>query len=315
MADPPPGRHPPLTPLGLRQRAPYLAYRGAAMVASAMPRPVAALTADGLGLVMARSMEGRRRMLERHLRRVHGDALSEVALQREVRRTFRSYARYWMESFRLGQTAAEELDAGMTWEGVGHLEAALAKGNGAIMVMPHLGGWDFGAAWFCTLGYRVTVVAERVDPPELFDWFVSLRNRVGMKVVALGPEAGTAVLRALKNNEVVGLISDRDILGTGAEVEFFGERTTLPSGPATLALRTGAPILPTAVYFTGRRGHHGVVRPPIPVERTGRLRDDVARVTQDLARAFEDLIRVAPDQWHMLQPLWPSDRQPDPTPD
>jgi KDO2-lipid IV(A) lauroyltransferase len=96
-------------------------------------------------------------------------------------------------------------------------------------------------------------------------------------------------------------------MGGGTEVEFFGERTTLPSGPATLALRTGAPLLPAAIYFRGRRLHHGVMRPPVPVERTGRLRDDVALVTQLLARELEELIRVAPDQWHLLQPNWPSD--------
>jgi KDO2-lipid IV(A) lauroyltransferase len=215
-----------------------------------------------------------------------------------------------MESFRLANTPAAALDAGMSWEGVGHLETALAAGKGAIIAMPHLGGWDFGAAWFCALGYPVTVVAERIDPPELFDWFVGLRSDLGMRVVPLGPEAGTAVLRALHQNEVVGLISDRDILGTGAEVEFFGERTTLPSGPATLALRTGAPILPTAVYFRGRRSHHGVMRPPINAVRSdGRLRDDVTRVTQDIAHEFEALIRIAPDQWHLLQPNWPSDHE------
>ncbi len=279
-----------------------------------LPRPVAAATADGLGLVMARAMEGRRRMLERHLRRAYGEGLSAAALEREVRRTFRSYARYWMESFRLPKTASAALDDGMTWEGVGHLEDALAQGRGAISVMPHLGGWDFGAAWFCALGYPVTVVAERIDPPELFDWFVSLRSDMGMKVVPLGPEAGTAVLRALKHNELVGLICDRDIGGTGIEVEFFGERTTLPSGPATLALRTGAPVIPTAVYFRGRNSHHGVMRPPIVAERQGRMRDDVARVTQLVADELEALIRVAPDQWHLLQPNWPSDHEAEPTP-
>jgi KDO2-lipid IV(A) lauroyltransferase len=72
-------------------------------------------------------------------------------------------------------------------------------------------------------------------------------------------------------------------------------------------LRTGAPILPTAVYFRGRRGHHGVIRPPVAADRKGRLREDVDRVTQDLAREYEALIRVAPDQWHLLQPNWPSD--------
>jgi KDO2-lipid IV(A) lauroyltransferase len=128
-----------------------------------------------------------------------------------------------------------------------------------------------------------------------------------MTVVPLGPEAGSAVLRALKENQVLGLVCDRDILGTGVEVEFFGEKTTLPSGPATLAIRTGAPLLPTAVYFEGRRGHRGVVRPPLTIDRTGKLRDDVVRVTQLLAYELEDLIRAAPDQWHLLQPNWPSD--------
>ena len=103
------------------------------------------------------------------------------------------------------------------------------------------------------------------------------------------------------------LLCDRDIEGDGVEVEFFGERTTLPGGPATLALRTGATLLPVAVYFRPGRDHLGVVRPPVPVEREGRLRDDIARITQVLARELEALIRAAPEQWHLLQPNWPSD--------
>ena len=128
-----------------------------------------------------------------------------------------------------------------------------------------------------------------------------------MTVVALGPDAGKAVLGALKRNEVVCLLSDRDLDGRGVEVEFFGERTTLPAGPATLGIRTGAPILPTAVYFTPRyNGHFGLVRPPLDTTRSGSLRDDVARVTQQLARELELLITRAPQQWHLFQPNWPS---------
>ena len=112
----------------------------------------------------------------------------------------------------------------------------------------------------------------------------------------------------MADNEVVCLLSDRFIDGASTPVEFFGERTLLPAGPATLAIRTGAPILPTAVYFKGRgNGHHAVIRPPIPIQRLGRLREDVQRVTQALARELELLIRRAPEQWHLLQPNWPSD--------
>jgi KDO2-lipid IV(A) lauroyltransferase len=128
-----------------------------------------------------------------------------------------------------------------------------------------------------------------------------------MTVVKIGPDAGKAVLGALRRNQIVCLLSDRDLTGDGVEVEFFGERTRLPGGPATVALRTGAPLLPVAVYFEERGGHHGVVQPPVPAERQGRLRDDVQRVTQELARRFEQLISTAPEQWHLLQPNWPSD--------
>ena len=84
---------------------------------------------------------------------------------------------------------------------------------------------------------------------------------------------------------------------------------TLTPVSAYLALRTGAPILPIAVYFEARGQHRAVIQPPVPAERLGRLREDVERVTQDIARRFEDLIRAHPEQWHVMQPNWPSDRE------
>ena len=247
-------------------------------------------------------------MVERHLRRTHADGLAGPALDRAVREVFVSYARYWVESFRLPGITAEEVDAQLSSEGVEHLEQAVAAGKGVIMALPHVGSWDFGGAWIALVaGHRVTVVAEPLEPPELFQWFADLRRALGLEILALDNQAGTVLLRRLRERGVVGLVCDRDILGTGVSVEFFGERTTLPSGPATLAMRTGAPILPTAVYFREGGGYHGVIRPPVPVERTGRFRDDTAKVTQLLAHELEVLIRRAPSQWHMLQPNWPSD--------
>ena len=81
------------------------------------------------------------------------------------------------------------------------------------------------------------------------------RGRSGLTIVPLDREAGGALLRTLRDGKLVGLLCDRDIAGNGVEVEFFGERTTLPAGPAALALRTGAPILPTAVYAGPGRDH------------------------------------------------------------
>ncbi len=106
---------------------------------------------------------------------------------------------------------------------------------------------------------------------------------------------------------MVCLLSDRDISGDGVEVEFFGEATTLPAGPATLALRSGAALLTAAVYFRPRGRHLIRVGAPLDTERQGRIRADVSRVTQQLAHRFEDSVRMAPEQWHVMQPNWPSD--------
>jgi KDO2-lipid IV(A) lauroyltransferase len=282
-------------------------YKLGARLARLVPQPVAAAAARRLGRMAGRRATERRAQVERNLRRVD-PTLSGARLSRLVDETFESYARYYEESFRLPGTSAADLDAGFSQEGYEHLQRALDDGKGAIMALPHLGGWEWSGFWLTQVQHQpVTAVVERLDPPALFEWFVELRRSFGFEIVPLGPDAGTATVRALRANHTLALLCDRDLTGTGPEVEFFGERTTLPGGPATLALRTGAPIVPTAVYFDGPHSRKGVVLPPLDTTRHGKLRDDVQRVTQDLAYALEDLIRRAPEQWHLLQPNWPSD--------
>lgn len=283
-------------------------YKFGAAAARMMPAVVAAGLTTPFGFGANFANRERREMIARHLQRVD-PSLGGIRLRRAVQEAFDSYAHYWLESFRLPNLSARTVARGFDVEGFEHITEGLAAGNGVILVLPHLGGWEWAGRWIADLGHQITVVVEKIDPPELFDWFVELRSALGMNVVALGPDAGTTVMRALRDNHVVCLLADRDLQGGGVEVEFFGERTTMPPGPATLSLRTGAPILPTAVYFTGKiDGHHAWVKPPVPTERSGpRLRDDVARITQLLAYDLETLIRRAPSQWHMFQPNWPSD--------
>lgn len=285
----------------------YVAYRAGAGVARRLPAPVADATARALAGAARQAMADRRELVERNIERAYGRPLGRAERRRATREAFGSYARYWSESFRLPARSVVELDDGMDVEGYEHLERALRTGTGTLMALPHLGGWEWAAFWLTRVMKRpVTAVVEPLDPPELFDWFVQFRESLGMQVVPLGPKAGGAVSRAVRGGDIIALVCDRDLHGAGPEVEFFGERTTLPAGPATLALRTGAPLMPTAIYFDGRR-HLGCVRPPLDTERRGRLRDDVARITQDLAHALEELIRRAPEQWHLMQPNWPSD--------
>ncbi len=296
-------------------------YRTGARLSAALPPPVTRSAAKAIGLAasrlplpqgtaLGRGLTERRAMVARHLRRVYGPGPSDALIARRVDETFVSYATYWTESLRMPSLSATQLAAGVSVSGLEHLDKALAGGKGMIAALPHLGAWDWGGRWVASTGRPATVIVEALSPREVFDWFVAFRREGGLDVVAVGPNAGTASLRALADNRILCLLCDR-LVGDvpGVEVEFFGERTLLPAGPVTLALRTGAPLLPIAVYFGPRPDHHFVeIRPPLELVRRGRLREDVAAGTQLLARELERLIRVAPTQWYLLQPHWPSDR-------
>jgi KDO2-lipid IV(A) lauroyltransferase len=248
----------------------------------------------------------RRRQVERNLRRVTRGALDDSELRRASGRLFANYGQYWHEMFRL-RGAGHDLEAATDSEGYEHIARPQAQGRGVILALPHLGNWDAAGAWLAGRGHALTVVAEPLEPVELFEWFAQERRALGMEVVPLGPSAAGAVLRALHGGRVTALVCDRDLTGDGVPVELFGERTTMPGGPAVLAFRSGAPILPVGIYF--RPGARRLVRilEPVPAERQGSLRDDVRRVTQDLARRFEALIAAAPEDWLIMQPVWPHD--------
>jgi KDO2-lipid IV(A) lauroyltransferase len=291
----------------LRDRVAFDAFRFGSLAAQVVPSIFADAGASMLGIGFVAGMREKRAIIERHLLRVQPQ-LRGPELSRAVYAAFDSYARYYVETFRLPSLSRREIQDGIVVSGLEHFYGALEGGKGVILALPHLGGWEWAGRWVADQGIPITVVVETLEPPELFEWFASLRESLGMHVVPVGDGASTAVIKALKANTAVCLLSDRDITGGGISVEFFGEQTKLPAGPAALSLRTGAPLLPCAVYFTTRRdGHRGLVRPPIATDRQGSLREDAARVTQALAHELEGLIRRAPTQWHLFQPNWPSD--------
>jgi phosphatidylinositol dimannoside acyltransferase len=295
-----------------KERAVYAAYRGAAWLAQTLPYRAAKALARVGGAAAPHVMRERRAMLSRHQQRIAGGTLTDAELRRRVRATFGSYARYWLEIFRLPVDVRDgEIAPHFTIEGYEHIEASALAGRGTILALPHLGGWEWAGAWMAEQGHKLLAVVEPLEPAELLEWFANQRNAFGLDVVPLGPGVSSELLRALRDNRIVCLLSDRDLSGDGVEVDFFGERTTLPAGPATLALRTGAALMPAAAFFGTGRAHAARVLPPLDTARTGRLRDDIARITQSLAHEFERLIRESPEQWHLLQPNWPSDRTPE----
>lgn len=296
-----------------RNWATYVVYRSLGVGMSTVPEPVADLAAATVAAVMARRPAGPQAVCEQHITRVLSTSSPVVDPDPEVvrrwgRRTFRAYSRYWAEAARLPAASPDTITGRMVMdEGWEHLQAGVKAGKGVVLALPHVGSWEWGGAWFAQRGTPMTSVAERLASEKLYEWFVDQRRALGLTIVPLDEQSGAVVLQTLRRGGVVGLVCDRDLIGNGVEVEFFGERTTLPAGPAALALRTGAMLSTCAVYSGPGRDHVGTVSPPINTERQGTFRKDVARITQEIARSFETYIRRAPEQWHLFQPNWPSD--------
>jgi KDO2-lipid IV(A) lauroyltransferase len=291
-------------------RARYWLYRTLGTLIERLPERVDVRTFEVVFGALGRVPKWRRSDLAANLDRVLAGGAREPTdphvLDRYVTRGLRAYGRYWAEGAKLPAMRPSDVTARICFaEGVEHLRDAVANGRGVVIALPHIGSWEWGGMMLADIGWPMTAVAERLEPPELFDWFAAKRVQMGLGVVPLDDAAGAAVAKVLRAGGVVGLLCDRDIQRNGLDVELFGAPTTMPAGPALLALRTGATLLCAGVYSGPGRDHHVVVTPPIDTERAASIRDDVARVTRDVAGELGWLIRRAPEQWHVLQSNWP----------
>ena len=279
-------------------------FMAAGTLLERLPERLDVSVARRLGVFLGMRSQARHHLRD-NLRRVlvgSSQYVDAQVLERFVVRGFENYAHYWAESAKLPALSMDTITSRFRIsEGLEYLREGYARGTGVVVALPHVGSWEWGGSYIGSLGMPMTAVAEVLDPPELFEWFREKRQAIGINIEGLDKNAGTKLLNVLKGGGVVGLLCDRDIQGGGVEVEFFGSRVTLPGGPATLALRTGATLLAAACYSGPGRDHFAVVTPPIVAVREGRLRDDVTRVTQLIAHELEGLIRRAPEQWHVLE--------------
>ena len=269
----------------------------------AMPDRMARRMFDAGALYAA--VGGGPEQLRKNLARVIGVRPSRVP-DSLMRASVASYARYWREAFRLPSMDLPELSRRLDehFYGAEHMAEAMDAGRGAVCALPHSGNWDMAGVWLVHHYGTFATVAERLKPESLARRFIEYRESLGFEVI---PHSGgertpsDVCAERLRQNKFVCLMADRDLTRTGVQVDFFGEPTLMPAGPATLAIATGARLLPA--YIWNEADACGIrVHPPLDTSS-----GDVQAITQALADQFTADIATHPADWHMLQPQWLAD--------
>jgi len=287
----------------------YLLYRILSGLFGLLPARAVRATGRAAGKGASYVAKDRLGLVRRHMRRVMGPGPGEDEITAAGREMFASYGRYWAEVFWFRPRRKRWMVDHSSVTGLDPVFAAKNDGRGIIFAVAHMGNWEVAGALGESLDLPVLAVAEDLPNRRITDWFIKTRAAFGIEIIIAGRGSTMATLaRGLEAGSVVALVADRDVTGRGVEVEFFGEVTTMPAGPASLALMTGAALFPIGTYFDGE-GHRFAIRPELPIPDADTRSERIAAATQDLAHAYEEIIRERPTDWHLFQPNWPSDRE------
>ena len=270
-------------------------YRFGWRVAARLPTRLVAVIISVVSWVAWQRSDTHIRNLRRNLTYATGSPVNDDLLRAAIKSYFRSF----YEVLALPAWSATEIRRRISVVNEHVLRDAYA-GSGAVVAVPHSGNWDLAGAWACVTGMPVTTVVEQL-PPDEFAAFLAFRERLGMQVLShRDPEVLTTLMGAIRRRHVVCLVADRDLAGTGVPVSWRGQPITMPAGPALVARRTGAALLPAVCQFT----HDGmaiIIGNPIQ-PRPGR--DGLIAMMQQVADFFADTIAKHPQDWHMMQPFF-----------
>lgn len=294
-----------------------------------LPAPVAYRLFDRIAARMVRrNGKGVQRMRANYAR-VRPE-LGTAALDELVHAGVRSYMRYWCDSFRLPDRTAQELAAKVRVVGDGPPRQALGAGQGVVAFLGHLGNWDTVGAWATYHLAPVTTVAERLRPEALFDQFVAYREALGMTILPLTGDKPPfpTLVRTVHAGGLVPLLADRDLTASGVEVTLCGHAARMATGPAALALATGAPLHPVTVTYEpdpavprpsrGRGASGGqagpstyrvvlTFGPAVAVPDGGTRAERITAMTQACADYLSETLREHTEDWHMMQRVFVAD--------
>jgi KDO2-lipid IV(A) lauroyltransferase len=292
------------------------AYRVAWRVVRALPERVAYLAFSVIAEAAWLRYGPRVRQLEANLARVVPRA-EPLALRLLTRKAMHSYLRYWCDAFRLPDWSHERIVQTCRVVGDGPVRRELADKRGVVMALAHQGNWDHAGAWATLALAKVTTVAERLRPEDLYQAFLHFRERLGMEILphSGGGDIFGLLVRRLRTGGFVPLLADRDLSASGVPVTLFGEPAKMAAGPAALAVVSGAALFPVTIHYerlpAGSIARWGIVvtfHPEVPVpDDPGGRPEQIGTMAQQCSRALAAGIAAHPQDWHMLQRVFLAD--------
>jgi lauroyl/myristoyl acyltransferase len=272
-----------------------ISYGLPSMLARLMPARLSYLLGETLAAAFFLLSGTRRRVIAANL----GTALGrkQATFGRTGYSVMLNFGKNVVDTFRLAHLGRSRLLDEVDITGTERLDRALASGRGVILVTAHLGSWEIGGAALAAMGYSMTTVAGVQFSPVLSPFIKKIKQDLGIDVVS-STTGLKRIMKALAHGDVVALHIDGDQFAGGIEVPVFGRAAVLPAGPAVLALRTGAAVLPAFAIRTARRRVAIVIEDEIPVE------GDEEKITSMMVEVVERYIRRYPDQWCMFRPFW-----------
>lgn len=284
-----------------RERLIYRAYLAGERVINALPRRLALIAASALGNV-AYDLGGTKRGVVRdNLARAMGIDPSDARAARAARRAFRNYAKYLVDVMRMPTLTDATTERLVRVENIECLAEARAGGTGVLICAVHVGGMDLMGPGLLRHGESLQVVADDTSYGRLYDHLKEVRARHGLHLIGWRNLRG--LFRALRAGENLVLFCDGGFRRGDVPVEFLGEATTFPAGPASLSAKTGAPILP--VHCLRTPDDRFVARGLPTIRAASSEPAELQRATQELADALGTVIAADPGQWYMFRSVWP----------
>ncbi len=229
--------------------------------------------------------------------------ISDVELNHLTKLGMRSYLRYWFDTFRLNKWSKNRIIETTYVIRENLLRDPIALKKGCIVALPHAGNWDHAAAYFCSTGITLTAVVEKLKPEAIFKKFLDYRSSIGIEPISHKEKTIPILLERLRSGKLVALVADRDMSRSGVEVEFLGGVAKMPSGPAILAIESGAPLLTAYIRYLDK-GIEITFDETIKLPVSGTKEEQIKIVTQSIANNFAKRIKDSPVDWHMLQRIW-----------